>query len=160
DHRNERGAGHADDAQRWEYQEKDTSMFHRSLRAASVSAVLAATILFNAGPTGPAATPVQATPLPAYDGEARAFLTLINQSRAGNGLPALALDAKLQSAAAWMSQDFLTRCVDPHHGDFAGDSNCVGANAHVDSQGRNADPRIKAFGYQPTGAWSDGENIF
>ncbi len=73
------------------------------------------------------------------DGEEQAFLGLINQYRASNGLGSLALSSSLSRASAWMSND-------------------LGVNAyfaHTDSLGRTPYSRVQDCGY-PTGA---GENI-
>ncbi len=80
-------------------------------------------------------------PAMALDGEEQAFLGLINQYRAANGLGALSLDGQLNSAALWMSQD-------------------MAANnyfSHTDSLGRDPFTRMAAFGYTYN-TWK-GENL-
>ncbi|MEP7214693.1 MAG: CAP domain-containing protein, partial [Anaerolineaceae bacterium] len=75
----------------------------------------------------------------ALDGEEQAFLGLINQYRASNGLDSLAVSTSLSRAAAWMSRD-------------------LGVNAyfsHTDSLGRSPSTRAMNCDY-PAGA---GENI-
>ena len=75
----------------------------------------------------------------ALDGEEQAFLGLINQYRANNGLGSLAGSTSLSRAAAWMSRD-------------------LGVNAyfsHTDSLGRSPSARVMNCDY-PAGA---GENI-
>ncbi len=77
----------------------------------------------------------------ALDGEETAFLGLINQYRAQNGLGALGVSPTLNNASLWMSQD-------------------LGAHAyfsHTDSQGRDPFTRMSAFGYG-FNTWK-GENL-
>src|SRR3970040_2369474 len=62
----------------------------------------------------------------AMDSEEQAFLTLINNYRAQNGLGALSLNTQLNNAAEWMSND-------------------MGANnyfSHTDSLGRHPFQRV------------------
>jgi uncharacterized protein YkwD len=83
----------------------------------------------------------QARPAAALDGEETAFLGLINQYRAQNGLGGLAVSGTLTTASLWMSQD-------------------MGANAyfsHTDSLGRDPFTRMAAFGYNYN-TWK-GENL-
>src|SRR5574341_1868070 len=85
-----------------------------------------------------AAAPKQAA---ALDGEEQAFLGLINQYRAQNGLGQLSISNQLTSASLWMSQD-------------------MGANgyfSHIDSLGRDPWTRMAAFGYNYN-TWK-GENL-
>ena len=80
-------------------------------------------------------------PAAALDGEETAFLGLINQYRAQNGLGGLTTTGTLNSASLWMSQD-------------------MGAKAyfsHTDSQGRDPFARMAAFGYNYN-TWK-GENL-
>jgi len=82
-----------------------------------------------------------ARPAAALDGEEQAFLGMINQYRAQNGLGALTASGTLNTASLWMSQD-------------------MGANAyfsHTDSQGRDPFTRMAAFGYGHN-TWK-GENL-
>ncbi|MEP6871128.1 MAG: CAP domain-containing protein, partial [Anaerolineaceae bacterium] len=75
----------------------------------------------------------------ALDGEEQAFLGLINEYRASNGLGSLAVSTALNRASAWMSRD-------------------MGVNAyfsHTDSLGRSPSTRAMNCDY-PSGA---GENI-
>ncbi|HEV8574971.1 MAG TPA: hypothetical protein VGR43_09720, partial [Dehalococcoidia bacterium] len=57
---------------------------------------VAALLISSAGSPSPAS---------ALDGEEQAFLGLINQYRAQNGLGALSQQGQLNSASLWMSQD-------------------------------------------------------
>ncbi len=77
----------------------------------------------------------------ALDGEENAFLGLINQYRAANGLGSLSLNTTLNEAAAWMSQDMGV------HNYFS----------HTDSLGRDPFQRMAAFGYTYN-TWK-GENL-
>jgi hypothetical protein len=77
----------------------------------------------------------------ALDGEEQAFLGLINQYRAANGLSQLGTSDQLTAASLWMSQD-------------------MGVNAyfsHTDSLGRDPFVRMDAFGYNYN-TWK-GENL-
>jgi len=77
----------------------------------------------------------------AQDAEERAFLTIINDYRAQNGLGALSLNTQLNNAAEWMSAD-------------------MGANnyfSHTDSLGRDPFQRMADFGYNYN-TWK-GENL-
>jgi uncharacterized protein YkwD len=74
------------------------------------------------------------------DSEESAFLTLINNFRAQNGVGPLQLSAILQNSAHWMSNDMAAK-------DYA---------SHTDSLGRDVHARITAFNYRNT-TW--GENI-
>lgn len=76
------------------------------------------------------------------DAEEKAFVTLINQYRAANGLGALQVSVKLTQAAMWMSTD------------LSKDSTSFD---HTDSLGRDPFVRMKAFGYSDIGY--AGENI-
>lgn len=83
--------------------------------------VLAMALLVGVAPRGADA---------ALDAEEQAFLTLINDYRAANGLGPLSLNSQLNDAARWLSQD-------------------MAANAylgHIDSLGRDPGQRIAAFG--------------
>ena len=75
----------------------------------------------------------------ALDGEEAAFLTLINNYRAANGLGPLTVSNSLNRAAAWMVHDL-------------GTNNYF---AHTDSLGRSPSERAQDCGY-PSGA---GENL-
>src|SRR5947208_9054978 len=78
-----------------------------------------------------AASALSATPAIALDGEEQAFLGLINQYRAQNGLGGLSLDGQLNDASKWMSQDM---CAKNYF-------------SHTDSLGRDPFARMAAFGY-------------
>src|SRR5436189_303591 len=78
-----------------------------------------------------AASALSATPAVALDGEEQAFLGLINQYRAQNGLGGLSLDGQLNDASKWMSQDM---CAKNYF-------------SHTDSLGRDPFARMAAFGY-------------
>ncbi|HEY1336473.1 MAG TPA: malectin domain-containing carbohydrate-binding protein [Bryobacteraceae bacterium] len=85
-----------------------------------------------------AAAPAKAaTPL---DSEESAFLTIINNYRAQNGVGPLQVSATLRDSSLWMSTDMATKNY----------------FSHTDSLGRSAGARIAAFGY-PYFPW--GENI-
>lgn len=78
-------------------------------------------LLVGAAPRGAAA---------ALDAEEQAFVALINDYRAANGLGPLSLNTQLNDAARWMSQDMAANAY-------------VG---HIDSLGRDPGQRIVAFG--------------
>jgi uncharacterized protein YkwD len=78
---------------------------------------------------------------PAIDGEEQAFLTIINNYRAQNGLGALSLNTQLNNASDWMSNDMATN-------DYF---------SHTDSLGRDPFERMAAFGYNYN-TWK-GENL-
>src|SRR6266571_3032391 len=101
-----------------------------SLLLLPLAAVLALLVL--AGSSRPAA---------ALDGEENAFLGLINQYRAANGLGGLSLSAQLDDASLWMSQDM----------------GAHGYISHTDSLGRDPFTRMAAFGYNYN-TWK-GENL-
>jgi len=87
------------------------------------------------------ASSTSSSPASALDGEEQAFLGLINQYRAQNGLGGLSLDGQLNAASKWMSED-------------------MGANnyfSHTDSLGRDPFTRMAAFGYNYN-TWK-GENL-
>ncbi|MGE5595340.1 MAG: CAP domain-containing protein [Hyphomicrobiales bacterium] len=73
------------------------------------------------------------------DGEEMAFLTIINNYRAANGVGALSISQNLNRAAAWMAMDMGT------HNYFG----------HTDSLGRDTWTRIVDCGYPVAG----GENL-
>jgi uncharacterized protein YkwD len=78
---------------------------------------------------------------PQLDSEEQAFVTLINNYRAQNGLGPLSIDLEMQASSDWMSND-------------------MGVNAyfsHTDSLGRDPWTRMCAFGYCYN-TWM-GENI-
>jgi len=77
----------------------------------------------------------------AQDSQEQAFLTLINNYRAQNGLGTLSLNTQLNNSSEWMSGD-------------------MGANnyfSHTDSLGRDPFQRMAAFGYNYN-TWK-GENL-
>lgn len=83
-----------------------------------------------------------------YDAAAKDFLVLINSYRVENNLGALAMDAKLQDAANWMSIDMIATCVGKG-------VSC----SHTDSTGRDFSQRLRDFGY-PSGITAGaGENL-
>jgi hypothetical protein len=82
-----------------------------------------------------------ARPAEALDAEETAFLGLINQYRAQNGLGPLTATATLNSASLWMSQDMGAK----------------GYFSHTDSLGRDPFARMAAFGYNYN-TWK-GENL-
>jgi uncharacterized protein YkwD len=95
-------------------------------------AVMTALSLFASG-----AAHAQSTSL---DAEQSAFLTLINNYRAQNGVGPLQVSLALQQSSQWMSNDMATKNY----------------FSHTDSLGRNPFQRMAAFGYSYTPA---GENI-
>src|SRR3989304_5657686 len=106
----------------------------KRIRATALAPLLAAAALILAS----AAT---SSPAAALDGEEQAFLGMINQYRASNGLGALSVNSQLTDAALWMSRD-------------------MGANnyfSHTDSLGRDPFARMAAFGYNYN-TWK-GENL-
>jgi uncharacterized protein YkwD len=82
-------------------------------------------------------------PMPVLDAEEKAFVGIINNYRAQNGLGPLQVSIKLTQSSAWMSDDLSKR---PASG-----------FGHTDTQGRDATPRMKAFGYDYN--TYTGENI-
>jgi uncharacterized protein YkwD len=85
-------------------------------------------------PTGGTTTP------PTLDAESAAFLVLLNNLRAQNGLAALTLSPLLIESSQWMSTDMATN----NYFD------------HTDSLGRDPFTRMTAFGYDSN---DEGENI-
>lgn len=77
----------------------------------------------------------------ALDGEESAFLTMINNYRAQNGLGALSTNDKLRNAALWMAQDMAAKNY----------------FSHTDSLGRDPFARMADFGYTYN-TWK-GENL-
>ncbi len=77
---------------------------------------------------------------PTLDSEDWAFLTLINNYRAQNGVGPLQVSVELATAAAWMSNDMATKNY----------------FSHTDSLGRSSGARLAAFGYTYS-PW--GENL-
>jgi uncharacterized protein YkwD len=75
------------------------------------------------------------------DAEEQAFLALLNQYRAQNGLPPVAPDSRLNAASDWMSGDMLAKNY----------------FSHTDSLGRGPTQRDQAFGYPTT--TSTGETL-
>lgn len=96
--------------------------------------VLAAAI----GLSATAASPRQAS---ALDGEEQAFLSLINNYRAANGVGPLALNSTLNSVAEWMANDMATNNY----------------FSHTDSLGRDPFQRMCDMGYCAN-TWK-GENL-
>lgn len=74
------------------------------------------------------------------DGEEQAFVNLLNQHRAANGLAALTISANLTRSATWMATDMA-------NGNYFG---------HTDSLGRNSSQRASDCGY----AWGVWENLY
>jgi uncharacterized protein YkwD len=83
-----------------------------------------------------------------WNNETQAFLGLINNYRAQNGLSILNVDTLLQASVIWMSNDLLTSCV-------VGNYAC----SHNDSIGRTFDKRLRDFGYPAGVVAAVGENI-
>src|SRR3954464_4489892 len=88
---------------------------------------------------------------PTLDAEQSAFVTLINNFRAQNGLGALQVSLALQQSSQWMSGDMAAKNY----------------FSHTDSLGRNPFTRMAAFGYSypPAGeniaaGYSDAQNTF
>ena len=97
-------------------------------------------------PTGGTST----TP-PPMESEDWAFLTLINNYRAQNGLKTLQVSATLENASLWMSNDMATK-------NYA---------SHTDSLGRTTGTRLAAFNYtylpwgeNIAGGYSDAQSNF
>ncbi|HEY1342283.1 MAG TPA: CAP domain-containing protein, partial [Bryobacteraceae bacterium] len=89
----------------------------------------------------PTPTPTPApSGTPTLDSEEWAFLTLINNFRAQNGLGALQVSVGLENAAKWMSGDMAAKNY----------------FSHTDSLGRSTGTRLAALGY-PYSPW--GENL-
>jgi uncharacterized protein YkwD len=104
------------------------------LAVAATVAVFACAFVITAQPNRSSASAT-------LDAEEQQFIGLINQYRQQNGLNALAIDTRLQDAAAWMSTDMGA------HNYFS----------HTDSLGRDPFQRMNAFGYNYN-TWR-GENI-
>src|SRR5437764_920605 len=77
---------------------------------------------------------------PTLDSEQSAFLTLINNYRAQNGLGPLQVSVTLQNSSQWMSTDMATKNY----------------FSHTDSLGRDPFTRMTAFGYT---YYPEGANI-
>jgi uncharacterized protein YkwD len=77
----------------------------------------------------------------ALDSEELAFLKLINDYRAQNGLSALQVSVALTKASDWMSTDMAT----------------TSHFSHTDTLGRDPSARMELFGYDTSTYW--GENI-
>ncbi len=91
--------------------------------------------------TPPAGAPPGSTKTdPSLDAEENAFLGIINEYRASQGLGALVVSPTLETSSRWLSQDMAAK----------------GYFDHTDSLGRDFGTRLSAFGY---GASTAGENI-
>jgi uncharacterized protein YkwD len=109
-----------------------------------VTVVLALGLLGVFAPAGQAQATCAVSPADqTIDSEELAFLTLLNNHRATNGLPALSFHPDVTRAAAWFSRDMASK-------------NYTSAN-HVDSNGRDIPTRLSWCGVT-WGAWA--ENIF
>lgn len=108
------------------------------LAVALAGAALAGSVGLGAAHPASALTSCTVNDL-SIDGEEQAFLGLINQYRAQNGLGALSMSANLNRAASWMAIDMAQK----------------GYFSHTDSLGRSPSTRATDCGY-PQGA---GENI-
>lgn len=106
----------------------------RVLAAVAAALLIVGFLALNAAPR----SGVLAAPL---DAEEQAFLTLINDYRAQNGLTALSVNSHLRDAATWMSEDMAAKNY----------------FSHTDSLGRNPFQRMAAFGYSYN-TWK-GENL-
>jgi uncharacterized protein (TIGR03437 family) len=106
----------------------------RHLKSRLLLYVISVTLTITFAPPGLAQTPT-------LDAEELAFLKLINDYRAQNGLGTLKASIALTNAAKWMANDVAT------HNYFA----------HYDSLNRDPKERMVAFGYAYLTAW--GENI-
>jgi uncharacterized protein YkwD len=102
---------------------------------------MAATAALVAGALAITAQPNRSIASATLDAEEQSFVSLISQYRQQNGLNSLAIDTRLQDAAAWMSTDMGV------HNYFS----------HADSLGRDPFQRMNAFGYNYN-TWR-GENI-
>lgn len=106
-------------------------MNRRTVLAVPVALGLLAAVLALSGPVAEGqvvgACSVSSTDQ-AVDSEEQQLLVLINQHRAQNGLPSLALNTAVTKAAAWFSRDMTTK-------------NYFSAN-HVDSNGRTVAQRL------------------
>jgi uncharacterized protein YkwD len=109
----------------------------------TIASVALGTIALTASAASPASAADVSQPMPVLDGEEKAFVGIINNYRAQNGLGPLQVSIKLTQSAAWMSDDLSKR---PASG-----------FGHTDTQGRDATPRMKAFGYDYN--TYTGENI-
>ena len=116
-----------------------------SARLPLLAAVFLALAYFAAfAPTRPAA---------ALDDQETAFLAIINDYRAANGLGTLSLNTQLGDSARWMSTDMAGKNYWPDA------SYCAqfGQGAHCDSLGRDPFQRMADFGYTYN-TWK-GENL-
>src|SRR3982751_1349889 len=109
-----------------------------------LSAFVAVVCLVATAPSGKAQTTT-------LDAEQSAFLTLINNYRAQNGVGPLQVSVALQQSSQWMSGDMAAKNY----------------FSHTDSLGRNPFTRMAAFGYSyaPAGeniaaGYSDAQNTF
>jgi len=89
----------------------------------------------------PSPTPACICTAAPLDAEETAFLLIINQYRAQNGVGMLEASAKLSNAAKWMSQDMAAKNY----------------FSHTDSLNRDPFTRMRFFGY--TGQAAMGENL-
>jgi uncharacterized protein YkwD len=102
---------------------------------------------------------------PALDSEESAFLTLINDYRAQNGLSQLVVQEDLAEAADWYATDMATK---NYYGDYTYCFENFGIqSAHCDSTGGLPQNRIPAFGYGPAtigensaGGFSSAQSVF
>ncbi len=127
----------------------DSRLSMRRVRHAALGLALLGLVLALAA-TGPGQTPAASAD---WDNETAAFLGLINAYRQQNGAAPLTVDAKLQRAADWHSNDQLTTRDCPGKPD-------PGPNAcdHTDTQGRDPGTRIiDGFGYRGSAV---AENIY
>lgn len=120
----------------------------RSVAVAALAALAAAL-----GMLGAIWTPPAGSATAALDAEEQAFLQMINDYRAQNGVGPLALNGQLTDAADWMSHDMASK------GYWPDSSYCAqfGISSHCDSLGRTYIERILSFGNDLFAAL--GENI-
>ncbi|MFN0096595.1 MAG: CAP domain-containing protein [Dehalococcoidia bacterium] len=122
----------------------------RVFLAAAAAAVLGL-MMVAAGPEASAAGSCEGGQ-PVLDEQEQAFLVRINQYRAQNGLPPLALAPSLNRAAAWLAADMADK----------------GYFAHGDSNGRDPSKRAKDCGFPGDAAeniaagtfWSGADSAF
>jgi uncharacterized protein YkwD len=92
---------------------------------------------------------------PQLDSDELAFVTLINDYRAQNGLGPLSIDWEMQASSDWMSADMGINGYFDHYDHCVGD--CVNGHQYSASASRDPWTRMCAFGYCYN-TWM-GENI-
>lgn len=126
---------------RWGWWEGTDRMGFKGLGRSFVLGMLLLLVTLAATSTTARAVTIQANAAQ-LDGEEKAFVALLNNYRAANGLPALSVSLALTNASAYMSQD-LSLDLTPFD--------------HIDSLGRTPQQRMAAYSYGYN-TWV-GENV-